>query len=30
MEMGYKNVLDFEQGLAGWRQAGYSLRGKEA
>lgn len=29
MDMGYENVLDFEAGLAGWRQAGYELRGTE-
>lgn len=30
MDMGYESVIDFEQGLAGWRQAGYPLRGSEA
>jgi len=29
-EMGYTNVVDFEDGYAGWRQAGYSLVGTEA
>jgi len=29
-EMGYTNVLDFEDGYAGWRQAGYPLAGEEA
>ncbi len=29
MDMGYKNVWDFEEGLAGWRSAGYSLIGNE-
>ncbi len=29
-EMGYTNVLDFEEGYAGWRQAGHPLAGKEA
>jgi rhodanese-related sulfurtransferase len=28
-EMGYTNVLDFENGYAGWRQAGYPLDGEE-
>lgn len=28
-EMGYTNVSDFEQGLAGWRTAGYELMGNE-
>lgn len=26
-EMGYTNVSDFEEGLAGWRSAGYELIG---
>lgn len=30
MDMGYKNVWDFEEGLAGWRSAGYNLTGNEA
>jgi rhodanese-related sulfurtransferase len=29
-EMGYTNVADFEDGYAGWRQAGYELVGTEA
>ncbi|MFB6249584.1 MAG: rhodanese-like domain-containing protein [Salinibacter sp.] len=29
-EMGYTNVVDFEDGYAGWRQAGYPLVGTEA
>lgn len=29
-EMGYSNVVDFEAGYAGWRQAGYPLVGEEA
>ncbi|MFB6271817.1 MAG: rhodanese-like domain-containing protein [Salinibacter sp.] len=29
-EMGYSNVTDFEDGYAGWRQAGYPLVGDEA
>lgn len=29
-EMGYTNVIDFENGYAGWRQAGYPLVGAEA
>jgi rhodanese-related sulfurtransferase len=29
-EMGYTNVTDFEDGYAGWRQAGYPLVGAEA
>ena len=29
-EMGYTDVVDFEDGYAGWRQAGYSLVGTEA
>ncbi|MEQ8526099.1 rhodanese-like domain-containing protein [Gracilimonas sp.] len=28
-EMGYTNVSDFEEGLAGWRQAGYELAGTD-
>ena len=28
-EMGYTNVSDFEEGLAGWRQAGYELTGTD-
>ncbi|MBD3616795.1 MAG: rhodanese-like domain-containing protein [Gracilimonas sp.] len=28
-EMGYTNVSDFEQGLAGWRKAGYELMGND-
>lgn len=28
--MGYTNVKDFEEGLAGWMSAGFSLAGKEA
>jgi len=29
-ERGYTNVIDFEDGYAGWRQAGYALVGTEA
>ena len=29
-EMGYTNVVDFEEGYAGWRQAGHPLVGTEA
>jgi len=29
-EMGYTDVVDFEDGYAGWRQAGYALVGTEA
>jgi len=29
-EMGYTDVVDFEDGYAGWRQAGYPLVGTEA
>lgn len=29
-EMGYTNVADFEDGYAGWRQAGHPLVGTEA
>ena len=29
-EMGYTNVSDFEEGLAGWRSAGYELIGTDA
>lgn len=29
MDMGYSNVWDFEEGLAGWRSEGYSLTGTE-
>jgi rhodanese-related sulfurtransferase len=29
-DMGYHNVKDFENGLAGWRSAGYDLIGNEA
>ena len=29
-ERGYTNVIDFEAGYAGWRQAGYSLVGADA
>ena len=29
-EMGYTNVMDFEEGYAGWRRAGYPLVGSEA
>lgn len=28
-EMGYSNVIDFEEGLAGWRAEGFKLVGKE-
>lgn len=28
-EMGYENVWDFEEGLAGWKQAGYTLTGQD-
>jgi len=29
-EMGYTNVSDFEDGYAGWRQAGHPLVGNNA
>lgn len=29
-EMGYTNVIDFEDGYAGWRRAGYPLVGDAA
>lgn len=29
MEMGYTRVWDFEEGLAGWRNKGYKLTGRE-
>jgi rhodanese-related sulfurtransferase len=29
-ELGYTDVIDFEDGYAGWRQAGYPLTGEEA
>lgn len=29
LEMGYTNVWDFEEGLAGWEQAGYTLTGQD-
>jgi rhodanese-related sulfurtransferase len=29
-DRGYTNVVDFENGYAGWRQAGYPLVGTEA
>jgi rhodanese-related sulfurtransferase len=29
-EMGYTDVVDFEDGYAGWRRAGYPLVGAEA
>lgn len=29
-EMGYTNVVDFEDGYAGWRRAGHPLVGTEA
>lgn len=29
MDKGYNHVLDFDEGLAGWRKAGYTLVGKE-
>ncbi|MDX1672950.1 MAG: rhodanese-like domain-containing protein [Balneolaceae bacterium] len=29
MDNGYENVWDFEAGLAGWKNAGYTLRGNE-
>lgn len=28
-EMGYTNVWDFEEGIAGWRNAGFRLTGTE-
>lgn len=28
-EMGYNNVWDFEEGLAGWRREGYRLTGTD-
>lgn len=30
LEMGYTSVWDFEEGLAGWEQAGYTLSGHDA
>jgi len=29
-DKGYTNVVDFEEGYAGWRRAGYSLVGEKA
>ncbi len=29
MEKGYTRVWDFEEGLAGWKQEGYELKGQE-
>lgn len=29
LDMGYSNVWDFEDGLAGWKQAGYVLHGQD-
>lgn len=29
-EMGYENVVDFEDGLAGWEEAGYTFEGEAA
>lgn len=29
MDMGYNNVWDFEEGLAGWRSEGYRLEGTD-
>lgn len=29
-EKGYKNVIDFEDGYAGWRRAGYPLVGEKS
>lgn len=29
LEKGYRNVWDFEDGLAGWKNAGYDLVGTE-
>lgn len=29
-DMGYKNVQDFEDGLSGWKSAGYKLVGNKA
>ena len=29
-ELGYTNVADFESGLAGWQEAGYSFEGSAA
>ncbi|MFB6246601.1 MAG: rhodanese-like domain-containing protein [Candidatus Pacearchaeota archaeon] len=29
-ELGYKNVKDFESGIAGWQEAGYELEGEAA
>jgi len=29
MDKGYNHVLDFDEGIAGWRKAGYPLVGKE-
>ena len=29
LEMGYTNVWDFEEGLAGWKEAGYTLTGQD-
>ena len=28
-DMGYTNVIDFEEGLAGWRAEGFELTGEE-
>lgn len=28
-DMGYNNIWDFEEGLAGWRSEGYSLTGTD-
>lgn len=29
LDMGYTNVWDFEKGLAGWKNAGYTLQGQD-
>ncbi len=29
LDMGYTNVWDFEAGLAGWKEAGYTLHGQD-
>lgn len=29
MEMGYENVWDFEEGLSGWKNAGFKLTGQD-
>lgn len=29
IEMGYENIWDFEEGLAGWKKSGYELVGQD-